>query len=37
MEGLSGSQLLDVMQSFLSKGMAAGCKGYERLASEVLS
>jgi uncharacterized protein YlxW (UPF0749 family) len=34
LEGLNGNQLLRMMQSFLSKGIIAGQKGFEQLANE---
>jgi hypothetical protein len=37
LEGIDGNQLLNTTQSFLSKGMAAGWKGYEQLANKAKS
>jgi sensor histidine kinase YesM len=34
LESLNGDELLRMMQSFLSKGIAAGQKGFERVANE---
>jgi chromosome segregation ATPase len=34
LENLDGKQLLDIMQSFLSKGIVAGRKGYEKITAD---
>jgi hypothetical protein len=34
LENLDGKQLLDIMQSFLSKGIVASRKGYGRIAND---
>jgi hypothetical protein len=34
LESLKGEELLQLMQSFLSKGVAACQKGFERIASQ---
>lgn len=36
LEGLSGNQLLQMMKSFLSKGISAVQKGFEQIANEVM-